>query len=364
MAGQVPRSPAEITPDWLDRSLHARGVISAARVTGVEAQSLGVGVGFLGQVARLKISYDRTEPGAPATAIVKMPTLDPGGREICRIFQFYEREIRFYEEIASKISMRVPRCYDTAMDIKADDYLILLEEMTDVAVGDEVAGCTPAEAEQAIRALAQFHATWWENPDLDKLDWMPPVNAPVQHSAEQSYNEALPHYLKMFGDRLSPAMRRVTEDMRTHVIDLLNLLEPAPRTILHGDYRLDNVFFGPGGAIAAIDWQISTRGRGIFDVAYFASSGLAPAERKASEMGLLRIWYDIVTDGGAKSKQYTFDAALEDYRRATLFCNVYTVIGVGSLDPANERGMALFDAWIERRNTAIEDLNAGELMPR
>jgi hypothetical protein len=123
-----------------------------AHVTAVEAQSLGVGVGVLGQVARLKISYDRSEPGAPATAIVKMPTLDPGGREICRIFQFYEREIRFYEEIASKISMRVPRCSATAMDTQADDYLILLEEMTDVTVGDEVAGRT--RGRRAIRAGA------------------------------------------------------------------------------------------------------------------------------------------------------------------------------------------------------------------
>jgi hypothetical protein len=79
-------------------------------------------------------------------------------------------------------------------------------------------------------------------------------------------------------------------------------------------------------------------------------------------MDPLRLWHGIVTDGGTKSAT-TFDAALDDYRRA-LFCNVYTVIGVGSLGPANEAGMALFDAWIERRNTAIEDLNAGELMPR
>jgi hypothetical protein len=157
-------------------------------VTGVEAQSLGVGVGFLGQVARLKISYDRSEPGAPTTAIVKMPTLDPGGREICRIFQFYEREIRFYEEIASKISMRVPRCYDTAMDTQADDYLILLEEMTDVTVGDEVAGCTIAEAEQAIRALAQFPRRGGRV-RISTSSRGCPGNAPVQQSAEQSCNE-------------------------------------------------------------------------------------------------------------------------------------------------------------------------------
>jgi len=43
---------------------------------------------------------------------------------------------------------------------------------------------------------------------------------------------------------------------------------------------------------------------------------------------------------------------------------VYTVIAIGSLDPSNERGMSVFRAWLQRRGAAIEDLDAGELMPR
>ena len=38
---------------------------------------------------------------------------------------------------------------------------------------------------------------------------------------------------------------------------------------------------------------------------------------------------------------YTFGDALIDYRRLVLFCHVYTVIALGSLNPANERGMRL-----------------------
>ena len=48
-------------------------------------------------------------------------------------------------------------------------------------------------------------------------------------------------------------------------------LSSGVRTFLHGDYRADNLLFGPSlGAdgVAAIDWQISGRGGPLYDVAY------------------------------------------------------------------------------------------------
>jgi aminoglycoside/choline kinase family phosphotransferase len=359
----IARSPEELTPQWLTAALRESGVIREANVTAVRIESIGAGSGFLGQLARVHVQYDRAESAGPASLIAKMPTLDPGGREVCRIFQFYEREIRFYEEIAESVQVRVPGCYYTAMDIEADDYLLLLEDITDARIGNEVAGCTAEEAERVIRSIAQFHATWWESPKLNEIGWMPYFNAPVQQLAENAYNQAWEPFLRMFGDKLSPKMRAIAEDMRTHVIDLLNALEAAPRTIVHGDYRLDNIFFGAEGSgqsVCAIDWQISSRGRGIFDVAYFLASCIDPAVRRAEERRLVRMWHEIAT-GGRRS--YGFDDAWTDYRLAVLLCNLYTVIAIGTLDAANERGMALFDAWLMRRFTAIEDLDAGALMP-
>jgi hypothetical protein len=363
MGSRIPRSIDEITPEYLTESLGSRGIVGDARVTSCECEGIGVGAGFLGQLGRLRLSYDREAPDAPRSLIAKMPTVDPGGREICRLFQFYEREIRFYDDVAPHVKMRVPRRYFSAMDVDADDYLLFLEDITDARMGDEVAGCTAAEAETAIRSIAEFHATWWNSPKLDGLGWMPYINGPINQSAEPSYNQAFEPFMRLFGDRLSPAVRSVAEGMRTHVVDLLNALEPAPRTIAHGDFRLDNIFFSrPGAAspLAVIDWQISNRGRGVFDVAYFLSSCVEPDVRRSEEQRLLRMWHEIATRNHAG---YSLDEAWTDYRRAVLFCNVYTVIAIGTLDMANERGSALFQAWLRRRNTAIEDLDTGALIP-
>jgi ecdysteroid kinase len=359
MAAGTPHRFEDITPAWLTFLLRETGALPQGAVTAVALEPVGVGAGFLGQIARLRLTYDRLEAGGPPTLVGKLPTLDPGGREICRLFRFYEREIRFYRELTRRVPIPVPHCYASIMDVVADDYFILLEDLGSLPMGDDASGCSIPEAERAIRSVAELHAAWWASSDLDQLDWIPVINAPVHQMAEPAYQQALPHFLKLFGDRLSPELRGVTENMPTHIVGLQNMLTRTPMTIGHGDYRLDNLFFGTNG-VATIDWQIVFRGRGAFDVAYFLSGCLTPAVRRAEEMRLLRLWYELATGG---RPVYTFDDAVLDYRRSVLYCHVYTVIATGSLNPTNDRGMAVFQAWLERRGAAIEELDAGELMP-
>ena len=95
---------------------------------------------------------------------------------------------------------------------------------------------------------------------------------------------------------------------------------------------------------------------------FFLSGCVEPVVRSAEEMRLLRLWYDIVTDG--RPRGYSFDDAVVGYRRSVLYCNLYNVIAIGSLDAANARGMAVFTGWLRRRGAAIEELDAAELMPR
>jgi hypothetical protein len=356
----IPRTVNDISAPWLTASLREHGVLGDASVTVVATEPLGVGTGFLGQLGRLRLTYDRPDATAPPTMVAKLPSLDPGGRQVAELFQLYDREVRFYRQLSTQMPLRVPRCYAAAAHPDAGDYILLLEDLGHLAIGDDAAGCSAVEAEVAIRTLARLHRAFWESPALDRLDWVPMVNAPVHHFTEPAYAGSLEPFLKNFGDVLSPRMRELTERMSGHIVPLLDAGSQAPRTLIHGDYRLDNLFFHERD-VAAIDWQIACRGQGAFDVAYFLGGCLDPAVRRAEEMRLLRLWHGIVTDGNPV--KYPFETALEDYRRSVLYCNVYTVIAIGSLDPTNERGMAVFTGWLRRRSAAIEDLDAGELLP-
>ncbi len=361
---KIPSGPDELTTQWLTDALRQGDTIKETAVASFDTTILGEGAGFMGQLAQVALHYDRPEASAPRSLIAKFPSDIPENRDVGNVFRFYERETRFYQEIANEVELRTPRCYYSNMDVEADEYVLLLEDLAPACVGDQLAGCSREHAELAIAKLAKFHATWWERPRLAELDWMPVSNDATQVQAvEDSYRDTWDSFLERFGRKLPKAMLGIGESLGNNIADIMRYNANLPRTIFHGDYRLDNLFFATaegGDPLAVIDWQIAFRGGGIFDVAYFMSGCLEPAERRARDKDILKSYHRILAENGVRG--YEFDQCSHDYRLSTVFCLVYPVIGGGSVDMGNERGVALWDAILERNVAAILDLDAGELL--
>jgi hypothetical protein len=91
------------------------------------------------------------------------------------------------------------------------------------------------------------------------------------------------------------------------------------------------------------------------------SGNVASDVRRSNEMSLIRLYWNALCDGGVRD--YSFDDCLRDYRTSVLFCLVYNVITIGTLDPANERGVKLFYTLLDRVTTAILDNDAGKMIP-
>lgn len=359
-------TPEQVTAGWLTEALRSTGAIKASKVTSFDMKrDIAAGAGFMGELTHVTLHYDSPEANAPTTLIGKFPAPRPENREVATLFRFYERETRFYEEIADKVQLRTPHLYYSGFDAGSGDFVLLIEDLAWARLGDQLAGCTVEEARLCVRNLAQFHATWWNSPELETLDWMPYTSDElISQTAQDSYAQAWPAFTQLAADKLTPARIEIGERFGKHVRELMQRFGDAPRTIIHGDYRLDNLFFGdPKGPdpLTVIDWQISSRGRGVFDVAYFTCGTMPPADRKRAEMDILKEYHQILTANGVAG--YDFDACLADYRASVLFCLVYAVIGIGSLDLSNERGVELFFTIMERTYTAIEDLNAQEFLP-
>ena len=52
-------------------------------------------------------------------------------------------------------------------------------------------------------------------------------------------------------------------------------------TVLHGDYRLDNLFFDDSRNVTVLDWQLVTKGVAGYDFVYFVSQSLSAADRRS-----------------------------------------------------------------------------------
>lgn len=363
---KIPAGPHELTAEWLTDALRSAGTIRTARVASFDMEpNIAAGVGFMGVLAKVALDYDTPEEGAPRSLIAKFPTPIPENRQVAELYHFYRSETRFYEQVADEVELRTPRRYYSQYDNDSGDFVLLLEDMAPAVVGDQVNGCTIAQARLALSELAKFHATWWGNPRLDELDWLLDMNETVRKQTVQAnYQAAWPHFVAGFGKLVPPAILKVGEQFGSKVTAIMDELAQPPFTIMHGDYRLDNLFFGTpegGEPLAVADWQIMNRGRGAFDVAYFMTGTLSPPDRKAKERDLVGMYHDILLERGVK--EYDFDQLWLDYRRSTLFCWLYAVIVLGTLDVANERGLALFTQNLERNVAALTDLNAGELLP-
>ena len=360
----IPASIEDLTPAWLTRALRQRGVLGEAEVVSASATLLSEGVGFIGQVARLALTYDRNAPGAPATIIAKMPTLDPGGRRIAAMYGLYERELRFYADLARDVPLRVPRCYFSDGDAAEVRYVLLLEDMaTGGRLGDQIAGCDRRDAEAAIRALAGFHAWSWNHPRLTQLPWLESGLDLVEGAVAQSYEATWPVTLAAFGDEMSSAIREAIPRLGQQGSQLLDRYREGPFTIVHGDYRADNLFFPQDGrseGIAVLDWQSPNRGFAVYDVCYFLSGSVSHELVRSDGERLLRLYHEGLLAGGVRD--YSYERCYEDYVASLLAYLTIFVINGATLDTANERGIELFRVIYRRLAEAITDTEALSLL--
>jgi thiamine kinase-like enzyme len=361
-----PTSPSAVTAAWLADTLRASGAIKEASVTSLDTKVIGEGAGFIGQLLKITPHYDKPEPDAPASLIGKFPAAAMENRGVAMFFRFYEREVNFYRQIAEKIALRTPRCYFSAFEPSNGDYVLLLEDLAPAQVGDQIEGCSLKLAQRAVSELAKFHATWWNSPELDKLDWMPGYDADwYMEAVEGGYAQAWEPFVEFTKDFLTPEMEEVCRRYGKAVRQIMTSVgRDMPTTIVHGDYRLDNLFFASphgGPDFAVIDWQIAAKGGGIFDVAYFVCGTLPEDERQAAEAELVKLYHDTLVANGVKD--YTFEQCWRDYRLSALFLLAYSVIALGSLDHANQRGVDLFTMISKRTFAAITDLKSAELLP-
>src|SRR5690606_17707889 len=115
MADTLPTTPQEITREWVSTRLGAR--IADVRRVPITDRS-----GINGETVRLHLRYPQDASG-PASVIAKLPS--DRSRGVAGYQRWYEREVRFYRELAPETPMRTPRCLSAEI-APSDDYVLLL----------------------------------------------------------------------------------------------------------------------------------------------------------------------------------------------------------------------------------------------
>ena len=229
--------------------------------------------------------------------VVKLPTGADVNRKRGMAFGFYEREANFYRHIGNAGrtgGLRVPQCYASPMDPEGERFALVLEDFgADFRMPDQVAGLQLEDARRAIGALGRFHAAWWDTDELRALEWLPPTNGPITKQAGPLFRQAWPLFVERFGDLIPEGGHAIGEAVGPCFEQLLDDGAAGPQTIVHTDFRLDNLFFdGPRDDVALIDWQLITSGGAVYDVSYLLGQSMdrvtRPRKRERSAASMAR----------------------------------------------------------------------------
>lgn len=317
----VPHSVDDITPTWLTGVLRENRTISKAAVTELDVQPTGEGQGLGGAISRLRVSYDRPDDALPEMFVAKFHHSERHKRLATNSFGQYEREYRFYRELAPAIGIRTPKCYYAGYEKDSGYFVTLLADLGELRSVDQAEDCSLEDASAVVESLVELHARWWGSEQLDRYGWiLDPADPLSSAQAQERYISATVRFLDLVGDYLPPGVESIIEQFGPNFVRVMTATGKTPRTLNHGDFRLGNLFFDDTAdaekRVIAFDWPAICKRRAPGDLAYFICVGFTTESRRRYEDQLLDQYYSGLTNHGISD--YSWEEFTIDYRTALL----------------------------------------------
>lgn len=359
---QAIERPGDLTPEWLTATVRAGTVseFTADRIgTGQMSECYRIGLNYADADAADPDDPDAERAPGPSSVVLKVAATDPVSRQTGLALGLYEREVRFYHDIAPRLGGAIAPCYHAAINISTGVFDLLLDDAGPATVGDEIAGATTEQALLAVTELGRLHGPLLGDPALADAPWL---------NRESPLNQAMitPLYagfIERYADQIAPEHRTVCE----RLIGAFDgyLAQEATRGgiqgLVHGDYRLDNLLFGAAGAsraLTVVDWQTVSWGPAFTDLAYFLGCALPAHDRREQYDRLLQAYHEAL---GPQTPVSLSD--VRDGVRHQSFFGVMMAIVSSMLVERTERGDRLFMTMLERHCQHVLDIDALAILP-
>jgi hypothetical protein len=345
----VVQRPADLTVGWLTAAL------------GVPVSDFAferIGTGQMSECYRVGLTYADGD-GGPNSVVLKVAATDQVSRQTGLALGLYEREVRFYTDIAPHIHGPVAPCHHAAFDAETGAFHLLLGDAGPAVVGDEIRGATVEQAMLALSELGRVHAPLLGDTAMANVDWL---------NRESPMNQALigqlyAGFFQRYRDQIAPEHRAVCERLVAS-FDAYVAAELAPQRahgLVHGDYRLDNMLFGEPGAdrpLTVVDWQTVTWGPAMTDVAYFLGCALPAQLRRDHYEALLRAYHGALGPDALIS----LDDVREGVRRQSFFGVMMPIVS-SMLVERTDRGDEMFMVMLHRHCQHVLDTDALAVLP-
>ena len=206
--------------------------------------------------------------GAMQEMVLRRPPLGaflPSAHDVVREY----RVLSALDETPVRVPQPLCLCEDEAV-IGAPFYL--MERIQGQVIRDRLPAAFTEEerraiGEELVDALVELHSVDWTKAELEGF------GKPTGYLERQLRRWTGQLELTLPFTRPLPDLEKAGEWLRD------NLPDSQATTIVHGDYKLDNVMFAPSSParlLAILDWEMSTLGDPLADVGWMASFWLDP----------------------------------------------------------------------------------------
>ncbi len=344
------RTLQDLTAARIGEALVAAGV-TRTHPDQSSVEPIGAGTGLLGTLARVQLTWPTGESG-PSSIVAKLPTTDPANEWIVQHFGYDRREAGVYRDLRPWERASAPRCLAQEWDDDAGRGWLLLSDLSELSTGDQLEGATDEEALAVVNALAEWHAAWWDDPGLATYPWLPDTNSPVVAGYGSIFDNTWDACVERLAGALPDSVLVAAELARNEFEASLAEFGSGPRTLVHGDCRLDNVRFR-GHEAVLLDFQLATLSRGAYDVAFFCAGSLETENRRRLETDLLDTYLSSLKRCGVDG--YERHQLEHDYRLGHIINLPNPVSALAVVTPGSERGAEFLRLNAIRGITATVD---------
>lgn len=346
----VVERPGDLTCEWLTAA------VGAGTVTAFSSDRIGTGQ--MSECYRIGLTYAERQDG-PATVILKVAATDPVSRQTGLALGLYEREVKFYTEVAPRLGGPIAECFHSYYDPQTGIFTLLIDDAAPAVVGDEIHGASKQDAVLALTELGRLHAPVIGSETFADADWLNRETPMNQALLAQLYTG----FLDRYGDAVTADQRTVCQ----HLVDSFDAYVAEERAaqrvqgLVHGDYRLDNMLFGRPGSrrdLTVVDWQTVGWGPAMTDAAYFIGCALTVDERRAHYDDLLRAYHA----GLGPDTTVTLEQVRDGVRRQS-FAGVMMAVVSSMLVERTERGDQMFLTMLDRHSSHVLDTGALDILP-
>ena len=256
-------------------------------------------------VLRLRLDVDDAsrKAGVPETVIVK-GGFEPWSRDRART---YAMEAIAYRDVWPVLPLNVPKAFFADVDSERKQAIMIMEDLVarKVRFLHGLRTRTYDQVARTLSALAEFHATTWDSPDLSPggrfgstADFAPNGTwegiAPNGAAMMRDYLHHVGFLQPEVFDRLSRLPRGTATAKQFHDVEWVRLAlnyiaslgEVLPQCVTHGDMHLGNLYEEPDGTPGFYD-ALPHKEPSLMEVTYHITCALDPADRRRWDRALV-----------------------------------------------------------------------------